>query len=207
MYCDDSRGTDIDHFEPLDRAPLRAFEWPNHLLACSYCNSNAKREQYPVDRVTGACLLVDPTADDPADHLELLLSTGAYAAVANSAKGEATIEVFGLNRPELVKGRQDAFVKARSILRDWHHLCGREEHEAVQEAARLAQALVDSPFADVVHAMIRLRPGVARIVVGPLTLPALDAWKRRTGPETGGGSSPVAPAHSARPAPARPAPA
>lgn len=56
MYCDDSRGTDIDHFEPLDSAPLRAFVWLNHLLACSFCNSNVIRHQYPVT-AEGACLL------------------------------------------------------------------------------------------------------------------------------------------------------
>ncbi|NEA44498.1 HNH endonuclease [Streptomyces sp. SID11385] len=181
MYCDDSRATDIDHFEPLERAPLRAFEWLNHLLACSHCNSNAKREQYPVDG-DGNCLLVDPTAEDPADHLRLLLHTGEYAAVADSAKGEETIEVFGLNRPDLVKGRQDAFHRARSNLRDWHQLRKQADHEAAREAARVAQALLDSPFVDVVHVMARLTPAVALIVVGPLTVPALDAWKAEGGP-------------------------
>lgn len=176
MYCDDSRATDIDHFEPLERAPLRAFEWLNHLLACSHCNSNAKREQYPVDG-RGNCLLVDPTAEDPTDHLQLLLHTGEYAAVAGSPKGQETIRVFGLNRPDLVKGRQDAFHRARSNLRDWHQLREQNDREAVQEAARVARALLDSPFVDVVHAMARLTPGVAHVVVGRLTVPALEAWK------------------------------
>jgi hypothetical protein len=170
MYCDDSRGTDIDHFEPLERAPLRAFVWVNHLLACSFCNSNEKNRKYPVD-AEGACLLVDPTAEDPADHLTLRLSVGTYDPL--SSKGKETIQVFGLNRPELVKGRMDAFVRACSILRDWH---GLHQH-AAPEADRVAQALLDSPFIDVVHAMTRLKPGVAVIVVGELTVPALDAWR------------------------------
>ncbi|MFK4122884.1 hypothetical protein [Streptomyces longwoodensis] len=170
MYCDDSRGTDIDHFEPLERAPLRAFVWVNHLLACSFCNSTEKHRKYPVDE-DGACLLVDPTAEDPADHLALRLSVGTYDPL--SPKGKETIEVFGLNRPELVKGRLDAFVRACSILRDWH---GLYQH-ALPDADRLAQALLDSPFIDVVHAMTRLKPGVAVIVVGEATVPALDAWR------------------------------
>ena len=49
MYCLDSLGTDIDHFEPKSRRPLRTFCWHNHLLACSRCNSNYKREEYPCD--------------------------------------------------------------------------------------------------------------------------------------------------------------
>ncbi|MGQ4464623.1 hypothetical protein ACN6LC_003716 [Streptomyces violaceoruber] len=170
MYCDDSRGTDIDHFEPLERAPLRAFVWVNHLLACSFCNSNEKNRKYPVD-AEGACLLVDPTAEDPADHLTLRLSVGTYDPL--SPKGKETIQVFGLNRPELIKGRVDAFVRARSILRDWHGL----HQDAVPEADLVAQALLDSPFIDVVHAMTRLKPGVAVIVVGEATVPALDTWR------------------------------
>jgi hypothetical protein len=170
MYCDDSRGTDIDHFEPLDRAPLRAFVWLNHLLACSFCNSNAKRHQYPVS-AEGACLLVDPTVEDPAAHLRLMLMAGTYDPL--SPKGEETIKVFGLNRADLVKGRLDAFVRARSNLRDWHSL----RQNADPEADRVAQALLDSPFIDVVHAMTQLKPGVAATVVGQSTVPALDAWR------------------------------
>lgn len=170
MYCDDSRGTDIDHFEPLERAPLRAFVWPNHLLACSFCNSNQKHRKYPVD-AQGACLLVDPTTEDPAEHLLLRLSAGIYDPL--SAKGEETIQVFGLNRSELVKGRVDAFVRACSILRDWHGL----HRNADPEAERVAQALLDSPFIDVVHAMTRLTPGAATVIVGRSTVSALDAWR------------------------------
>ncbi|MFC5662123.1 hypothetical protein ACFP3U_03900 [Kitasatospora misakiensis] len=176
MYCDDSRATDIDHFQPLDNAPYRAFVWLNHLLACSWCNSNEKREQYPVD-ATGACLLVDPTAEDPADHLELLLGSGEYTAVDGSPKGEATISVFGLNRHDLVRGRQVAFRRACSNLRDWHNLVEEDDPEADE----LAQALQDSPFIDVVHAMTRLDPGLAPKVVGQRTVPALDAWRAAFG--------------------------
>ncbi|MGW0577505.1 HNH endonuclease [Streptomyces sp. NPDC002920] len=170
MYCDDSRGTDIDHFQPLKLAPLRAFTWDNHLLACSFCNSNLKRDQYPVD-TAGACLLVDPTADDPADHLYLLLRCGEYDSYG--AKGEHTIRVFGLNRPDLVRGRRDAFCLACSNLRDWHNL--RQAGDV--EADRLAQALFDSPFVDVVHAMHRLDPRRAELVVGKHTVPALEHWQ------------------------------
>ncbi|WAL74340.1 hypothetical protein OU787_24280 [Kitasatospora sp. YST-16] len=172
MYCDDSRGTDIDHFQPIDKAPLRTFDWANHLFACSYCNSNAKRASYPVAS-DGTCLLVDPTVEDPADHLVLFLRSGEYRPVAGSAKGQPTIEVFGLNRGELVKGRQDAFDRACSNIRDW--LLLRQDGDP--QADRVAQALLDSPFIDVVHAMSRLNPAVAPTVVGPRTAPALTAWR------------------------------
>ncbi len=35
---------------------------------------------------TGACLLIDPTTEDPADRLELLLGSGEYTAVDGSPR-------------------------------------------------------------------------------------------------------------------------
>ncbi|MFE7622378.1 hypothetical protein [Streptomyces sp. NPDC057509] len=54
MYCGDSQGTDIDHFEPKSLAPLRTFEWFNHLLACAYCNSNRSGTPSRAQRGTAA---------------------------------------------------------------------------------------------------------------------------------------------------------
>jgi HNH endonuclease len=64
MYCGDNRATDIDHFEPIKELPTGTFEWLNHLLACSTCNSNCKRDRFPRDP-SGDALLLDPTRDDP----------------------------------------------------------------------------------------------------------------------------------------------
>ncbi|MFJ1752702.1 hypothetical protein [Kitasatospora sp. NPDC088134] len=177
MYCDDNRGMAVDHFEPLDRAPLRAFDWLNHLLACSYCNSDVKREEYPVD-VDDNCLLIDPTAEDPSAHLRLLLLSGLYEPVNGSAKGAASIQVFGLNRPDLVEGRQDAFVLARSNIRDWH--LHRLSDPA--RADRVAEALLRRPFLGVIHAMGRLEPHSAPLVLGLDTVAAMAAWQAEHGP-------------------------
>ena len=62
------------------------------VLACSCCNSNYKREQFPWD-AAGAPLLIDPTAQDPREHLRLSVRTGKY--VAKTPKGEKSIDVFG----------------------------------------------------------------------------------------------------------------
>jgi hypothetical protein len=119
----------------------------------------------------GACLLVDPTVEDPAEHLFLMLHSGAYGH--RTAKGEHTIRIFGLNRADLVAGRKDAFCLACSNLRDWHGL--RQDGDL--EADRVAQALLDSPFVDVIHAMVRLDPGLAATVVGKQTVAALEHWR------------------------------
>ncbi|MGW4650582.1 HNH endonuclease [Kitasatospora sp. NPDC004289] len=171
MYCEDNLGTDIDHFQPIAVAPERAFDWPNHLLACSHCNSNQKRDEYPCDP-DGNALLVDPSREDPAEHLTLLLASGEYQP--ESRRGAETIRVFDLNRIELRAGRQDAFVTAQDVLVAWHrhHLSG-----ASDKAERRALALRRSPFAAVLRAMERLPDGAAAIVLDPATFEAIRAWK------------------------------
>lgn len=161
MYCGDSQGSSIDHFEPLSRTPLKAFAWANHLLACTHCNSNHKRDRYPVDPA-GHCLLIDPTGEDPALHLRLGLRTGVYTGLTR--KGRTTIEIFGLDRPTLQRGRAKAFVRCCSMLRDLGGLLADGEAAA---AAEVADALLVQPFADVLAAMqaVREQPGAA-IVIG-----------------------------------------
>lgn len=160
MYCGDSFGADVDHFEPISRTPLRTFDWLNHLLACSFCNSNMKRGEYPCD-ASGQSLLIDPTAEDPSEHLRLILSTGEYRDLTE--KGSATIRVFGLNRADLIRGRVNAFCTRRAVLCRAHDLIilGRD-----QEAIRCLTALTEEPHASVLHAMILSAglPGAAEIL-------------------------------------------
>ena len=91
MYCGDNQGTDIDHFEPIRVNPLRTFDWHNHLLACSLCNSHLKRDLFPLAD-DGTSLLIDPSSEDPAPHLHLSLAAGAYIDLTD--RGDATIKVF-----------------------------------------------------------------------------------------------------------------
>lgn len=150
MYCGDSQGTDIDHFEPLSLNPLRTFDWLNHLLACSTCNSNLKRDRFPV-AADGTPLLVDPTTEDPFDHLLLTLSLGVY--VARTEKGEATIDVCGLNRPVLTQGRVHARRVVLMCLSRWADGRARDAADEMREAVLTVRG---QPFADVAQAMLRL---------------------------------------------------
>jgi hypothetical protein len=149
MYCGDNLGTDIDHFEPIDSAPMRTFEWLNHLLACSFCNSNQKRNSYPRN-LSGKALLIDPTSEDPSRHLSLTLSNGEYRAL--SPEGQTSIDVFGLNRADLTRGRAGAFHTRRATLCHAKTLfdAGRRD-----EAIQCLSALVEEPHASVLHAMIQ----------------------------------------------------
>ncbi|WP_441250461.1 hypothetical protein [Kitasatospora sp. McL0602] len=176
MYCGDNLGTDIDHFEPIARAPLRTFDWHNHLLACAFCNSNRKRDQFPCDPVTGAHLLIDPAREDPADHLQLYLSSGSYQAL--TPKGRATIEVFALNdRAELVRARRLAFTVIRAMLDEWHTRHTTGDHPGALE---IAEALDSLWQADVLRAVLRLThtPPLARAVLGERAYAAADLLGR-----------------------------
>lgn len=173
MYCGDSMGTDIDHFEPLFLAPLRAFEWPNHLLACSHCNSHEKREVFP-RAADGTPLLIDPTVEAPTEHLLLVLSTGEYVAL--TPRGESTVQVFGLNRQTLVRGRRAAFVTTKAVLRTYLR---QREGGLPAESAETAAALDYHPFADVRAAMLWTRKNVhpqdaKTILGGPEIVRALE---------------------------------
>ncbi len=149
MYCGDSEGTSVDHFEPIARNPLRTFDWLNHLLACSFCNSSQKGSRYPVD-TEGLPLLIDPTVDDPFDHLALALSAGEYRA--RSPKGTATLDVLGLNRAVLVRGRQHARDVVGQALRAWR---AAQKVGDGREQERQIRTIRMQPLADVYHAMLR----------------------------------------------------
>lgn len=150
MYCGDNRGLDIDHFEPIARNPLRTFDWLNHLLACSVCNSGNKSDSFPVD-ANNRPLLVDPTAEDPFDHLRLTLSLGVYTAL--TIKGEVTIEVCDLNNENLTHGRQCARSVVEACVSRWAEADERNDEES---KLRWIAAIQGQPFADVCQAMLRL---------------------------------------------------
>jgi hypothetical protein len=149
MFCGDSEGTTVDHFEPVAHAPLRTFDWLNHLLACSKCNSEFKRDRFPRAE-DGSPLLVDPTSDDPADHLHLVLAVGEYRALTD--RGGATIDVLDLNRAVLVSGRRRVYWTTTKCLTAFHSAM---EAGAVQDEEELRQMLWEQPLGDVIAAMLR----------------------------------------------------
>ncbi|RTY78507.1 hypothetical protein EKA83_08815 [Pseudomonas veronii] len=152
MYCEDSMGTDIDHFWPKSVYPDQAFVWGNYLLACSYCNSNQKRTQFPLD-VNGEPLLIDPTNEDPELHLSLMPSTGEFSIVG--PKGGESIRVFGLNDNlfprRLPKGRRDALVSLVALLKEFDVEVGNDPAKAIE----IQEAIKDFPFSVVLSYLVK----------------------------------------------------
>lgn len=143
MYCEDSAGTAIEHFRPKATHPECTFMWINYLLACSYRNSNEKRGQFPLD-ATGAPLLIDPSADDPVEHLRLSPTTGIYVDITE--KGHTSKEVFRLNRMILQIGRRDAWLTAQWLVEEWGRRFQVGDHF---EAEKVMEVLCRQPYAGV----------------------------------------------------------
>jgi hypothetical protein len=78
MFCEDSRGTDIDHFWPISPYSQFVFLWANLLWACSGCN-RCKSDSFPLD-LEGHPLLINPITDDPWDHFFYDTETDELAA-------------------------------------------------------------------------------------------------------------------------------
>jgi hypothetical protein len=109
-------------------------DWENLYLACSSCN-RAKRTLFPVEGERARpltphnvahdaerALLIDPCLDEPSDHLAFL-ETGTVEPL--SGKGEVTIKVLNLNRPDLVDARRNAWQQTWLAAQ---HLDPGEEH-------------------------------------------------------------------------------
>ncbi|RTL35126.1 MAG: hypothetical protein EKK48_29995 [Candidatus Melainabacteria bacterium] len=101
VYCEiKMRGAhrgEIDHIVPLSVNRELAFEWTNLVLACTFCNGNKGSTVSP--------LLINPTVDDPPDHLAF---DGHYIRPRfGSLKGEFTRNELDLNRTDLIEKRQE----------------------------------------------------------------------------------------------------
>lgn len=115
-YCLDSHGTDMEHFWPKSRCSDQMFRWPNLLLCCTECG-RLKGDRFPLQH--GVPLLIDPTQENPWQHIDFDPSTGNLTARyepqadAYSVKGEATVSLLQLDGREAL---------AAGYLKTWRRL-------------------------------------------------------------------------------------
>jgi uncharacterized protein (TIGR02646 family) len=153
MYCENSEGSDVEHFRPRSSYPMSSYDWENLLWACAACNSNHKRSRFPCDPL-GAPLLIDPTAEDPREHITLLPRSGELEPL--SQKGEHSIDVFGLGRRALVEGRRDAWVAVQVHLKEYAAACALHDGRRALNAQRV---LCRHPFASVLSHLLAILEG------------------------------------------------
>lgn len=97
---------------------------------------------------------MNPTEEEPLDHLSFSPSTGRFTAI--SPKGDPSINVFGLNRATLTKGRGDAWTSVKHLLVRYAVMKTRGEDE---EAERIETKIRNQPFAGVFAAFLRMASG------------------------------------------------
>lgn len=168
MYCEDGEGTAIDHFWPRAVYPRRAFDWDNYLLACSRCNSNSKRDRFPLDPA-GLPLLLNPVEEEPLDHLAFSPSTGRYEP--RTDKGRSSEEVYGLNRATLTRGRSHAWTVLQALIVRYAQAKDTADHV---EAARIEAAVRAHPFAGVLAALLSIAAGPGAALMHPASLQAVQ---------------------------------
>lgn len=201
-YCETPLryGFEIDNFRPLfganqlsgepspDHYAWLAPEWGNFYPICSGCG-RAKKQFFPTrdnrraevgtpyDRLSAAerRLLLDPCFDDP--ELELRFAPDGTVA-PESERGDTTIKVLHLNRPDLVKGRLRIWQEAVRAA-GFEFGAGGAPRTAEQMALVYRMARPDAAYSAVVRAFIRHFEG------GGLPFPASVADdSRRSAAET-----------------------
>jgi uncharacterized protein (TIGR02646 family) len=123
MYCLDSEGSDIEHFRPKSEFPSYSFNWTNFLLCCTQCG-RLKGRQFPTNALN-VPLLIDPSIDDPWQHLDFDSATGnidaRYDLTTNAydPKGEETVNALQLNKREhLSKGYKITLKRLENLIQN-----------------------------------------------------------------------------------------
>jgi len=150
MFCEDSRGTDIEHFWPKSTYPARTFDWLNLLLVCGGCNQ-AKGARFPLD-AQGSPLLIDPTAEDPWDYLFFDAETGNVTARFTKdglphPKGKATMALLlPLKEEAVTEGRLQAWRNlaraVRAFLAEYSN--ATDEPDQQRSVVELRRAVYDN---------------------------------------------------------------
>jgi uncharacterized protein (TIGR02646 family) len=154
---------DVEHFRPkggVQQDPNSAeerpgyywlaYQWSNLLVSCSVCNTKWKRTFFPLEDPLARArshlepvenerpLLVDPTAEDPRDHIRF----DGDAPYALTPRGQATIERLNLRRGDLLERRQ-ALLRSLTFLRGMVEALGPDAPESLETMAYM-QSLAES---------------------------------------------------------------
>jgi uncharacterized protein (TIGR02646 family) len=141
VYCEDSKGDQVEHIRPKDFYPEWCFVWENYVYACGDCNSpknnkfavfrNDSGEFYEVDRnpdsepPLGEDVMINPRNENAMDYCMLdLRGTFKFVIIKSPGtkehkKADYTFnEILRLNdqRESLRKGRKLAYGNYRARL-------------------------------------------------------------------------------------------
>lgn len=122
----------VEHFRPKLYYPWLAYSWENIYLSCPVCN-RYKAAKFPVDGAKLEAINVVPIDDvdahklekylilDPCNSLDILDNKFEYndngEIIATTERGKITIDIYMLNRIELVKSRQEHIQRIKHMLK------------------------------------------------------------------------------------------
>src|ERR1051326_365366 len=144
-YCESYVGAvghgDLENYRPKSRYPHLAYELSNLLFTCSICNQRYKGDKFPlesespstvadqankfgdtqsaiIDIANEKPLLLNPYFDQPQEHLVFSEDDegGAVRITGLTEKGRVSIDLLGLNRPELLEMRGSTWRLARTMF-------------------------------------------------------------------------------------------
>lgn len=108
----------IEHFRPKSVEIFRrlTFEWNNLFLACAKCNGpEYKADCFPEQNEGGPP--INPCDDSPDDHLVFIFDPKSRIATVSykTERGRVSIDLFGLNRPDL-RGHRSKLIEKLFLL-------------------------------------------------------------------------------------------
>jgi uncharacterized protein (TIGR02646 family) len=111
MFCEDSRGADVEHFWPKVKYPNRTFAWTNMLLVCTACGRK-KGDRFELD-AANLPLFIDPTAEEPWDFLFFDADTGIITARYNPTTGTPDAKGEHMTAPLVLPINVEAITNGR----------------------------------------------------------------------------------------------
>lgn len=173
-YCEKpielKRASDVEHYRPKGRvheAPRHpgywwlAYSWSNLLYACKHCNSEFKKDRFPLgdelkrvfeeggDLTSERPLILNPYFDDPTqlfayeikndDQYVYILPTGDDCTERSSS----TINTCGLNRPDLLERRAEKVSAIRTAIRALHAAIHFDKPDLKKIAKQDLKRLID----------------------------------------------------------------
>jgi len=110
-YIAGAQYADIDHFRPISKHPLLAFEWRNLLYSCELCNEEKSDYGKPDESI------INPSIDNPESEMTFHF-TGLRHGWVNplTLKGERTRDVLKLDRPDLLIDRRRRLQEVRDNI-------------------------------------------------------------------------------------------
>jgi len=168
---------DVEHFRPKGAVRQAAdgalerpgyywlvYEWSNLFESCQLCNQRFKENRFPLrdpasrardhtqDVALEKPMLVKPDIEDPADFLAF--EADIMRGIDPVGRGETTIDVLQLNRPELVSRRREHYALLYLLARGARKLPPDDPVRIETEARVLEMTRDQGQYAAMVRAAI-----------------------------------------------------